>query len=86
MLIMTVPNRELGQLTTPTSRPECIVPLPYKLVSNTPKIVFSGIGIPIFNNSLWVIMLVFEALVVSRWAFGLWLWSTTFDTIMKALK
>jgi hypothetical protein len=63
-----------------------ILSLPYKLASNTVKIVFSLRGILAFNNSIWVIMLVFKALVVSRWAFSLWLWLTMFDTIMEALK
>jgi hypothetical protein len=63
-----------------------IVPLPFKLASNNVKIAFSLRSILIFNNSCWVIMLGFKALVVSRWAFGLWLWLTKFDTIMKASK
>lgn len=70
MLIVTERNRELGQVATPMSDFGRIVPLPFKLASNTPKIVYSGTGILSFNNSLWVIMLVFEALVVFRWAFG----------------
>jgi hypothetical protein len=71
MLIMTEPNRELVPVATPTSRFGDIVPLPFKLASNTLKIVYGGRGIFIFNNGRWVIMLVFKAFVVSSWAFGL---------------
>jgi hypothetical protein len=48
----------------------CIVPLPFKLSSYNVKIAFSLRSILVFNNSCWVIMLGFKALVVSRWAFG----------------
>jgi hypothetical protein len=50
MLIMIEPNRELILVATLTSRFRDIVTLPFKLASNTPKIVYGSRGLFIFNN------------------------------------